>query len=770
MRSGARRVSALVSAAVALITVALAGASTAAAAPPSVSQVQPPSGPPAGGGLVRIAGYPLQGATSVKFGGVEAQSFTEQSGEIAAVPPAHAAGVVAVTVTTPEGTSPTYDCDPTTSPDRGYECDQFRYVEPSGGVWSRTGPMATKQSSSPTATVLRSGKVLVTVLATGPTTAAPVTEFYDPATGSFATCTTATASPSCPGPVGTARTGYTATLLKDGRVLVVGGEDPLLGSPMSSAELYDPGTGKWSPTGSLATARERHTATLLSDGRVLVVGGFDQTNQSSPTAELYNPTAGIWTPTTPLPGQGVIEHTATLLPSGKVLVAGGRSNLGPVIQVVATSSLYDPASGTWSSCPTAPAASAGCPGPLSQRRFTHTATSLADGRVLAVGGIDGDGAVKYRSVERYDPATGVWTMVDPLGEVRGEDVPATLLPNGKVLAPGGEGNPSLTTPLASAELYDDTSGRWGYTDFMAKSRGAGAAALLPPGPRAACGRNCGKVLVVGGRTADFSTPAPELFTPAPELDAISPGSGPESGGTTVEITGTGLASATAVSFGGAPAQSISPDEQTPDTKLRAVTPAHAAGAVDVTVVTEGGQARRAGAFTYVTGTAGGGPGGGGATSAGPNAGGAATPGGGSLTGPLLSSVSLSRKVFAVGANPTAVAARKRKRAAAGTTFRYTLSKPAEVAIAIAKRLSGRRKGNRCVKPSRKLRKARRCTRVSGIGTLRRASKQGRNLVAFSGRIGNRALTPGRYQATLTATDAAGNRSQAKVLSFKVVRR
>jgi len=79
----------------------------------------------------------------------------------------------------------------------------------------------------------------------------------------------------------TARDAHTATLLRNGQVLVAGGIEAT-GFTSKSAELYDPATGQWTATGSMATARSSHTATLLHNGQVLVAGG------GTSTAELYD--------------------------------------------------------------------------------------------------------------------------------------------------------------------------------------------------------------------------------------------------------------------------------------------------------------------------------------------------------------------------------------------------------------------------------------------------------------------------------------------------
>jgi hypothetical protein len=129
-----------------------------------------------------------------------------------------------------------------------------------------------------------------------------------------------------------------------------------------------------------------------------------------------------------------------------------------------------------------------------------------------------------------------------------------------------------------------------------------------------------------------------------------------------------------------------------------------------------------------------------------------------------------RKRFRVARKATAKAAAKhRKRAKAGTAFRFTLSEQATVRIAIERRTTGRRRGGRCAKPTRALSRAKRCTRFVKSGTLtRRNLRAAKRSVAFSGRIGRKALKPGRYRATLTATDAGGKRSKTVRLKFQVV--
>ena len=131
-------------------------------------------------------------------------------------------------------------------------------------------------------------------------------------------------------------------MLSDGRVLAAGGIDGVSDSINNSAELFDPAVGLWSLTGSMTEPRFGHTATLLEDGRVLVVGGTASLKVLG-TSEIYDTISGVWIPTANL-NEARYDHTATLLLDGRVLVAGGRTIAG---RQTREAEIYDPATDTW---------------------------------------------------------------------------------------------------------------------------------------------------------------------------------------------------------------------------------------------------------------------------------------------------------------------------------------------------------------------------------------------------------------------------------------
>jgi hypothetical protein len=239
--------------------------------------------------------------------------------------------------------------------------------DPVSGSFSKTGNMAVPRGGH-SATVLMNGKVLVAGGGDqgGGGTGSASAELYDPSTGAF--------TPT--GSMTVARFRHTATLLQNGKVLVVGGVPADSSNPSVTAEVYDPATGSFSVTGSMTTAREEHTATLLTDGRVLIVGGESPVTgsnelQATATAEIYDPTTSLFSTTGSMAGARS-SHTATLLPSGHILVAGGGDNNS-------TAELYDPTTSSFSIA-----------GGMEVGRSGHTATSLSTdivgGVVLVVGG------------------------------------------------------------------------------------------------------------------------------------------------------------------------------------------------------------------------------------------------------------------------------------------------------------------------------------------------------------------------------------------------
>jgi len=238
---------------------------------------------------------------------------------------------------------------------------------PATGSWSKTGSMAYGRSDH-TATLLKSGKVLI---AGGSDT--KKAELYDPATGKFSLTGKMTAPTS----------NQTATLLTDGRVLIAGGWNYGPGGPfLASAEIYDAGTGKFSATGSMQDERENAQAVLLPSGKVLIVGG-DQGNPSAgvweslDSAEIYDPGTGKFTPTGSM-NIPRTQFTATLLPAGKVLVAGDADTNGPEM-----AEIYDPATGKFTRLQSWDKSGAA-------DIVSNETVLLHDGRVL-IAGADGNG-------------------------------------------------------------------------------------------------------------------------------------------------------------------------------------------------------------------------------------------------------------------------------------------------------------------------------------------------------------------------------------------
>jgi hypothetical protein len=304
---------------------------------------------------------------------------------------------------------------------------------------------------------------------------------YDPATEAFTATSGLMALPG--------RTLHTATLLANGKVLIVGGWDGPNQLNLGTAELFDPVSNTFSPAGSLTLPRSQHVATLLQDGRVMVAGGFGALD----TVEIYNPATNSFTNLGAVLLSGRNTHSGTLLQNGKVLVAGG---FGTEF-MLASAELFDPATATSTAT-----------GSMNAARASHTATLLDNGQVLMFGGDPSNG-----SQETFDPATGTFGNLATNGPARLWPT-ATHIPGSfSALIAGGNGGPSVgwnstAAPLVDSRIAFSGGGNPPITDNAPGQWGGGAVMLAN-----------GRILVVGGGTASGQG---HLFCPANKVLELLP--------------------------------------------------------------------------------------------------------------------------------------------------------------------------------------------------------------------------------------------------------
>lgn len=288
-------------------------------------------------------------------------------------------------------------------------------------------------------------------------------------------------------PMHQGRIEHTATQLRDGRVLVTGGEyiEGTWWHVLDSVEIYDPTSQTWTTAAPLNDSRSGHTATLLANGKVMVVGGQTMdgsTKEPLASVEVFTPHSGRWVHIAPL-NEARVGHSVTELTDGRVLVVGGVGKNG-----LARPEIFDPRTGRWT-----PAA------PLATARRGHTAVRMEDGRVLVAGGLGDDGVLA--SVELYDPSSNKWIPAPAMHEARDQHA-AALLPDGKVLVTGGyQLFGYAEAELDGCEVYDPVRNEWKAIDALTTARRGHSLTVL----------QSGQVVVIGGAQQTHTVSTPEVL-------------------------------------------------------------------------------------------------------------------------------------------------------------------------------------------------------------------------------------------------------------------
>ena len=288
--------------------------------------------------------------------------------------------------------------------------------------------------------------------------------------------------------MGTARALHLAVRLNDNRVLVVGGVNAT-GATLATCEIYDPVTNTFTGTGSMATARVLHAACRMADGRVMVAGGTSTLQPDVVAAisgtlnsvEIYNPATGTWSGANALGGNR-LAPALTLLSTNQVMVSGGVQVgffLGVPLSAASTTNVqrWNPATGTWSNGAN-----------MAQGRAGHhfNQVTLTDGRVLMTGGVNvpsllnATAAAPIQGAEAYNPTTNSWATYN-MPNVRTLHS-ATRLADGRVVVAGGaQGTLLAPISIANVDVFNPAINSWSSAPALTGPRGGHGAELLPDG-------------------------------------------------------------------------------------------------------------------------------------------------------------------------------------------------------------------------------------------------------------------------------------------------
>lgn len=311
----------------------------------------------------------------------------------------------------------------------GVWLDSGEVFDETTGRFLPTAHMSSRRAGA-MAAALPDGTVLIAGGTDGSGKNLATAEIFNPQTNSFSM----TGSMYAP-----RKQGVAIFLPRINKVLVIGGAANGDDNQHSSAELYDPATGRFSQTGSMRVPRAYFNAVLLRDGCVLVMGGVSGGDFPNPnieaSAEIYDPSIGRFSPV----GSMSItryKHGAALLPDGKVIVVGGQTG-GAYGERLGSTEIFDPAKRKFQRGPEMK---------LPRFKLLSSVSRLKDGRILAAGGAD--------QPEIYDPATNAFTLVTGPQLAGFLFSTATTLPDGKVLVVNGYGRHPVSGAVREAWMWE----------------------------------------------------------------------------------------------------------------------------------------------------------------------------------------------------------------------------------------------------------------------------------------------------------------------------
>lgn len=286
---------------------------------------------------------------------------------------------------------------------------------------------------------------------------------------------------------------HSATLLGDGSVMIIGGEDDRRSSDgiepvFSSVELFrDAADGlpaEVVPLAPLQTARAKHTSTRMADNSVIVVGGIGRANDKLASIEIFDQKTRAWRAGAAL-NTARYQHSALLLDDGRLMVAGGINQSGKPVSSV---DIYNPATDSWAEA-----------APFLVPLRTHTATKLSNGDVLVVGTSDNEYKHTVSRSMLWRKATAQWQpagalLPDGLGDIRDtQEYHLLALNNGDAMVFGARAIMHWSPPKKGDVSYFPDSQRTAY-----------AAAVLPDN----------RILLAGGRIGGNPTTQAEIYDPA----------------------------------------------------------------------------------------------------------------------------------------------------------------------------------------------------------------------------------------------------------------